>query len=109
MALVGPLEIDSGLTNAARMHSTDMLAGGYFAHKDAAGRDPFWRIDKAHVDFMAAGENLALAPSIELAHTNLMNSPEHRSNILSKDYGRVGIGILDAGKYGLMITQDFAD
>jgi uncharacterized protein YkwD len=38
-----------------------------------------------------------------------MNSPGHRENILRPEFGRVGIGILDAGVQGLMITQNFRD
>jgi uncharacterized protein YkwD len=36
-----------------------------------------------------------------------MNSPGHRANILHKDFGRLGIGIIDGGMYGLMISQEF--
>jgi uncharacterized protein YkwD len=36
-----------------------------------------------------------------------MNSPGHRANILRPQYGRLGIGILDGGIRGLMITQSF--
>ncbi len=38
-----------------------------------------------------------------------MNSPGHRANILHKDFGRVGIGIMDGGIRGLMVTQNFRD
>jgi len=38
-----------------------------------------------------------------------MNSPEHRENILRPTFGRVGIGIIDGGIHGLMITQVFRD
>jgi uncharacterized protein YkwD len=37
----------------------------------------------------------------------LMNSPGHRANILQSNFGRLGIGVLDGGKRGLMITQNF--
>ena len=57
----------------------------------------------------AAGENLALAPTLQLAHDGLMKSPGHRANILSTNYRTVGIGIVDGGPYGLMVTQDFTD
>jgi uncharacterized protein YkwD len=50
---------------------------------------------QANVRFVTAGENLALAPSLQIAHTGLMNSPGHRANILHRDFGRVGIGIMD--------------
>jgi uncharacterized protein YkwD len=55
----------------------------------------------------AAGENLALARTLPMAHQGLMDSPGHRANILRPAFGRVGIGILDGGRYGLMVTQNF--
>jgi len=61
----------------------------------------------AGVRFSTAGENLALAPTVQVAHTGLMNSPGHRANILHKDFGRVGIGIMDGGIRGLMVSQEF--
>jgi uncharacterized protein YkwD len=59
------------------------------------------------VRFLIAGENLALAPSVPLAHAGLMNSPGHRANILRRQFGRVGIGIMDGGAHGLIVTQKF--
>ncbi len=102
-----PLAPDPELPEVARRHSADMFARGYFAHETPDGRDPFERMREAKVNFVAAGENLALAPTLQVAHTGLMNSPGHRANILSKDFGRVGIGIMDGGMRGLMVTQNF--
>jgi uncharacterized protein YkwD len=102
-----PLKPDPELTNVGRTHSKDMFARGYFAHVNPEGKDPFDRMKEAHVNFYAAGENLALAQTLEIAHTNLMNSPGHRENILNPSFGRLGIGILDGGFYGLMISQEF--
>jgi uncharacterized protein YkwD len=62
---------------------------------------------EANVRFLTAGENLALAPTLEIAHRGLMNSPGHRANILNPDFGRVGIGIMDGGMRGLMVSQEF--
>jgi uncharacterized protein YkwD len=101
------LVADPALTEVARQHSADMFARGYFAHVSPDGRDPFDRIRSAHIPFNAAGENLALAPTLQIAHTGLLNSPGHRANILSKDFGRVGIGIMDGGMRGLMVSQEF--
>jgi uncharacterized protein YkwD len=61
------------------------------------------------VRFRTAGENLALAPTLDIAHNGLMNSPGHRANILRPQFGRLGIGILDGGRAGLMVTQKFRD
>ncbi len=102
-----PLAADPELTEVARRHSTDMFARGYFAHDTPEGRDPFDRMRAGDVRFLTAGENLALARSVQIAHTGLMNSPGHRANILRPEFGRVGIGIMDGGMRGLMVTQNF--
>ena len=102
-----PLASDPELTEVARRHSADMFARSYFAHDTPEGRDPFDRMREANVRFVTAGENLALAPSLQVAHKGLMNSPGHRANILFPQFGRLGIGILDGGIHGLMISQEF--
>src|SRR6266508_681547 len=102
-----PLAPDPELTEVARRHSVDMFARSYFAHDTPEGRDPFDRMRAANVRFLTAGENLALAPTVQVAHRGLMNSPGHRANILYPQFGRVGIGILDGGIDGLMISQEF--
>lgn len=98
---------DPELKEVARSHSADMFARGYFSHVTPEGRSPFDRIDAAGVQYRTAGENLALAPTLSIAHTGLMNSPGHRANILRPEFGRVGIGIIDGGARGLMVTQKF--
>ncbi len=103
------LQADREMLQVARAHSQDMFAKGYFAHDNPEGKDPFDRMRAANIQFAAAGENLALAQTVEIAHVNLMNSPGHRANILNPSFGRVGIGILDGGFYGLMISQEFRD
>jgi uncharacterized protein YkwD len=102
-----PLAADPELTEVARRHSSDMFARSYFAHDSPEGDTPFDRMHDANVRFLIAGENLALAPTVSLAHTGLMNSPGHRANILRPQFGRVGIGIMDGGMHGLMVSQEF--
>jgi uncharacterized protein YkwD len=104
---LSPLKADPEMTAVARAHSRDMFARGYFAHFTPEGKSPFDRMDSAHVQYTTAGENLALAHSLSIAHNGLMNSPGHRANILNPAFGRVGIGILDGGFYGLMVSQEF--
>jgi uncharacterized protein YkwD len=104
-----PLKADPEMARVARAHSQDMFKRGYFAHENPDGQDPFDRMRAAKVKFRAAGENLALAQTLEIAHTNLMNSPGHRANIMNPAFGRLGIGILDGGYYGIMISQEFRD
>lgn len=101
------LKPDTALQKVALSHSADMFKRGYFAHYTPEGKDPFDRMRDAHVRFYLAGENLALAQTLPIAHQGLMNSPGHRENILRPGFGRLGIGILDGGFYGLMISQEF--
>jgi len=102
-----PLQWDPQILPVARAHSQDMFARGYFSHYTLEGKDPFDRMKAAGIKYYSAGENLALGPTLSICHEGLMNSPGHRANILNPTYGRVGIGILDGGAYGLMISQEF--
>lgn len=102
------LRMDDRLRVAARAHSADMLIRGYFSHTSLDGRSPFDRMRSAGAEFATAGENLAFAPTVKMVHRGLMSSPGHRANILNPQYRRVGIGVQDAGVFGLMVTQNFA-
>lgn len=103
------LQWDEELAKVARAHSKDMFRRGYFSHTDPDGLSPFDRMQNVGIQFKAAGENIAYAATVEIAHTGLMNSPGHRANILEKNFGKIGIGVIDAGPYGKMFTQDFTD
>jgi uncharacterized protein YkwD len=102
-----PLAADPEITPVARAHSQDMFSRGYFSHYTPEGKDPFDRMKSAGIKYYSAGENLALGQTLRICHEGLMNSPGHRANILNPSYGRLGIGILDGGAYGLMISQEF--
>lgn len=104
-----PLVMNEKARAVARLHSQDMLARGYFSHDTPEGVDPFERMHRGGVTFLAAGENLALAPDADTAHKALMNSPGHKANILDTKFHTVGIGVIDAGRYGIMVTQDFTN
>lgn len=104
---LSPVKADPELAQVARAHSTDMFARGYFSHYTPEKADPFDRMKKAGVKFRTAGENLALGRTLKICHEGLMNSPGHKANILNPAYGRLGIGIMDGGIYGLMISQEF--
>jgi uncharacterized protein YkwD len=104
---ISPVKADPQMTMVARAHSRDMFARGYFSHYTPEKKDPFDRMKKAGIKFLTAGENLALGRTLKICHEGLMNSPGHKANILNPAYGRLGIGIMDGGIYGLMISQEF--
>lgn len=103
------LQADPQLLVLARSYAAKMFKEGYFSHYTPEGKSPFDRMTEAGVTYTHAGENLALAPSEPLAHQGLMNSPGHRANILSPNYKKVGIGVMDGGIYGKMFVQEFTD
>lgn len=103
------LVFDSRLRDVARRHSEDMFKKGYFSHYSPEGENVADRASIAEIDFLVIGENLAYAPNVTLAHQGLMNSEGHRANILSQDFGKIGIGVVDGGVYGKMFTQVFTN
>jgi len=101
--------MDPELRLLARAYADEMFRRGFFAHDTPEGVDPFERMRDANIRFGLAGENLALAPTLDVAHNGLMNSPGHRANILKDGFRRVGIGVMDGGIYGKMFVQEFTD
>lgn len=103
------LQFDEQLREVARAHSLEMFQQGYFAHNSPTTGTPFDRLREAGVRFAVAGENLAYAPNVQIAHEGLMNSPGHRANILRPEFGRVGIGAIKSEFRGTMFSQEFAN
>jgi uncharacterized protein YkwD len=104
-----PLTLDGKLSGVAEDHSVEMFRLAYFAHDSPTRGSPTDRARAAGVPFRDLAENIAYAPSVAAAFTGLMNSSEHRQNLLSADFSRVGIGVVESGLWGYMVTQDFAD
>lgn len=100
---LGAFSFDDSLANVGRAHCKDMVDRGYFSHDTPEGVSPFSRIDQAGIGYSFAGENLALAPNVDMAMGGLMGSEGHKNNILSPNFGRIGIGI-----YGDKFCQEFA-
>lgn len=103
------LESDAKLRDLAREYGRDMFERGFFSHYNPEGESPFDRMNEVNIVYETAGENLALAPNVEIAHQGLMDSPGHRENILNTKFGKVGIGVIDGGVYGKIFVQEFTD
>ncbi len=105
---VAPLQADMRLVQSARKKSQDMIDNNYFSHTSPT-LGSFAELIRSTTggDYGYIGENLAGAPSVEIAHKNLMNSEGHRKNILNPNYTHIGIGVIDGGPYGKMFTQHF--
>ena len=109
--LVGlsPVVFSENLAQVGRDHCKDMFKRGYFSHYTPEKLSPFDRMLRASISFTYAGENLALSPNVQLAMKGLMQSPGHKANILSQNFNKLGVGVIDGGVYGQMYCQEFTD
>ena len=117
---VGPLRFDPTLNAIAQARSQDMIARHYFSHQipGVPGVHMVFDIlDHDNVQYEMAGENIALnnyidfypmAQTVRQTNTDLMNSPEHRANLLEPKYTRLGLGMaFEPGTGKLILTEVF--
>jgi len=104
-----PLTLREEAVPVARDYAKDMWERGYFSHYSPEGNDVADRLGKAGIKFSIVGENLALAPTLLIAHNGLMNSEGHRKNILNPSFNKLAIGVVDNGVYGKIFVQIFTD
>jgi uncharacterized protein YkwD len=117
-----PLKPNALLSAAAKAHSSEMLADGYFAHNSHDGAPFFKRLTPysrpTAPGYWSVGENLLWSsPNVDAASALRlwMASPEHRRNILTSSWREIGIAAIHAdsapGTYGgqpvTVITTDF--
>ena len=122
-----PLRIEQSLNSSADAHSSWMLAADVFSHEGRNGSSSTDRIKAAGLDLSGqwmTSENIAyrsatadngLRDDVRALHQMLMDSSEHRANILNPEAELVGIG-LKLGTFTqegrdytvLMVTQNFA-
>ncbi|MBW0105479.1 CAP domain-containing protein, partial [Pseudonocardia sp. KRD291] len=100
----GAVRIDPRITEAARRHSEDMAAAGYFAHDSRDGRSFADRLSAAGYPSPGA-ENIAQGqPDAASAVEAWMDSPGHRRNIEDCSLTTIGVGLAGDADYW---TQDF--
>jgi uncharacterized protein YkwD len=100
------------LDQAAKAKAEDMATKGYFAHASPIdGTTPWHWLDQAGVDYIYAGENLAVNFT---DHNRLMNawlnSPTHRANIVDPKYNQIGMATavgMYKGRESLFVVQYF--
>ncbi|GAB6274321.1 MAG: hypothetical protein STSR0004_11840 [Peptococcaceae bacterium] len=102
-----PLKVNPDLTRVARLKAKDMLENNYFSHTSPTYGSPFSMLRQFDISYRIAAENLAGAPTVEIAHESLMNSPGHRANILNPDLTNIGIGVVSGSIYGKIFVQMF--
>lgn len=118
-----PLKIATSLNESADGHTGWMLAADVFSHTGRGGTRASERIEDAgypmYGESWSTRENIAyvgvsgsadLTDEIRSLHRNLMNSADHRKNILDPNLEHIGIG-LELGNFKgdsvVMVTQNF--
>ena len=81
------------LSRIARYKSADMATKNYFSHTSPTYGSPFKMMESFGIRYSSAGENLAYGQKTpQQVMTAWMNSPGHRSNIMSPSFSQIGVG-----------------
>jgi uncharacterized protein YkwD len=119
---LAPLRLSASLSAAARQHSSEMAARGYFSHDSANGSSFDKRIARYYPmgssRFWSVGENLLWSsPDVDAGGALNMwwNSPEHRKNMLTARWREIGLSAVHvtsapgtyAGREVTIVTTDF--
>jgi len=105
---VAPLEIEEGLTRAARKHSGLMAAQNQLSHELPGEPSLPQRLAAmSTLRLSAEGENVGFAASAAQVHQGFMHSPHHRENLLNPDYNLAGFAVVRSGNR-VYVTEDFA-
>lgn len=102
-----PLAVDTRLVELARKKSSDMIANNYFGHVSPTYGTAFDMLQAAGIAYRYAAENIAGAQSVKDAHAMFMASAGHKANILGSQFSHIGVGVVNGGPYGKMITELF--
>lgn len=102
-----PLEWDAALAAAARQHAQRMVQMNKLSHQFPDEPPMQDRARQAGARFSLVAENVAKGPNVPGLHTQWMNSPPHRANLLDPALNAVGIAVIQSGGM-LFAVQDFA-
>lgn len=111
--------IHPALQRAARAHSKKMIDRGYYSHYSFNGESFSNRLKRYGYTplpgrYWTVGENIAYnsrtgVASADEVHSQWMNSPGHRANILDGEFKQIGIGAFSGNFKGKNVTMWTAD
>jgi uncharacterized protein YkwD len=109
---LNPLTWSAKLEGVARIHSTDMARRAYFAHRSPSGKVVADRVDDARLgDWKAIGENIAVnrgyPDPVTRAVEGWVISPQHKSNLLARNWTESAVGVAIAADGSFYFTQVF--
>jgi uncharacterized protein YkwD len=109
---LGELDWDDRLSQLARSYSKKMAKESFFSHYDRDGNSVVERAADSDIrGWNKIGENLFYCEGYgeidDLAVRGWMNSPDHRRNILDRQFNTTGIGVAQSRDGRIYITQVF--
>jgi uncharacterized protein YkwD len=102
-----PLQWDAALATSAHQHALAMAKMNQLSHQfpgEPAMQD---RARQAGARFSVIAENVAQGPTASGIHSQWMNSPPHRANLLDPDLNSIGISVVQSGNM-LFAVEDFS-
>jgi hypothetical protein len=102
-----PLLADARLERAAREHTDHMVREQRLGH-DLNRGDVMARAERLGIRARVIGENVAHADGLGALHRAWVESPSHLTNMLMREYDRVGIAVSRDGQGHVWATQIFA-
>lgn len=114
------LSMNDKLRQASRYKANEMLQYNYFEHYSPYTKNPWDTARGFGVTYSAFGENIwtmsssdasALRSNVtaEVIVNSWMNSSGHRANILSKNFNKMGIGVVVGSNGKCYASQMFSD
>ncbi|TAH69478.1 MAG: hypothetical protein EWM47_07015 [Anaerolineaceae bacterium] len=104
------LSWSSTAAKAAYKHSIDMAENRYFDHYNLYNKNPGDRLKEEGIYYQSVGENIIAGYKTAIISSHAwFNSPEHRDNILNKNYRNLGVGFTyqEDSMFKTYITQKF--
>jgi|ERR1700722_14742518 len=102
-----PLRWDDSLASGARLHAQRMAQLNTLSHQLPGEEDFKARALRAGAHFSSLAENIAEGPSAAGIHSQWMNSPPHRENLLDPGLDSIGIAVAERGGE-LFAVEDFS-
>jgi uncharacterized protein YkwD len=104
---LSPLKWDNALASAAHQHALRMAKANTLSHQ-LPGEPPMQdRARRAGAHFSMVAENVAQGPNVPGLHTQWMNSPPHRANLLDPQLNAIGISVVQSGNTYFAV-EDFS-
>jgi hypothetical protein len=102
-----PLHWDNSLATGARQHAQRMAQQNTLSHQLPGEEDFKARALRAGARFSSLAENIAEGPNAPGIHTQWMNSPPHRENLLDPKLDSIGIAVAERGGE-MFAVEDFS-